>query len=172
VVVRAQQEQQQTTTTTSPGGGWRDLGHLGIVNRDTGILRNEQGVFIRWSKICNAGQQFLLQSCSELVDPSGSLTPAGDKATDCINNGLAAGVLAVNIGISPDVAKNILGTLASLTGCGGIVDMKSFQLRRYRKCFSSLWGLLDQQQHHHLHHLLLQHHPQCQMKQAQLNNNY
>ena len=140
MVVRAQQEQQQTTTTTSPGGGWRDLGHLGIVNRDTGILRNEQGVFIPWSKICNAGQQFLLQSCSELVDPSGSLTPTGDKATDCINNGLAAGVLAVNIGISPDVAKNILGTLASLTGCGGIVDMKKLPASQISQMLQQFMG--------------------------------
>ena len=89
----------------------------------TGIVRNEHGLFLPWDKVCAFGQQVLLQSCSQLVDSNGYLTPAGDKAVGCINNGLAAGALAGKLGISPDVAKNILGRLASLTGCGGIVDM-------------------------------------------------
>jgi hypothetical protein len=135
-VVKAQQ-----ATTTNAAGGWRDLGHLGIVNKDTGILRNEQGVFIPWNKICNAGQQFLLQSCSDLVDSStGNLTPAGDKAADCINNGLAAGVLAVNLGISPDVARSLLGLAAGLTGCGGIVDMNKLPASQISQMLQQFMG--------------------------------
>jgi hypothetical protein len=81
----------------------------------TGIVRNEHGLFLLWDKVCAFGQHVLLQSCSQLVNPNGYLTPTGDRAVRCINNGLAAGAAAGKLGISPDVAKNILGSLAPLT---------------------------------------------------------
>jgi hypothetical protein len=108
------------------GGPWKDLGNLGPgpLNHPVGVYRNNAGVYIPWNVICNSGQQFLLQSCSDLIDPStGLLTDAGVKAADCINNGLALGTIGHMFNISPDLERTILGGLASFTGCDNIVDM-------------------------------------------------
>jgi hypothetical protein len=93
----------------------------------SGVLHNEQGVFISWSTICNHGQTVLLQSCGTLVDSNGNLTPQGDTAVGCIRNGLAATIVADKFGISHDLVKGGLGFLASMTGCSGIVNMDTIQ---------------------------------------------
>jgi hypothetical protein len=104
-------------------GQWHDLGHTPLGSVDTGVLRNEGGVFIPWNVICKQGRGLLLEPCGTLVDSNGILTPEGDRAVGCINNGLAYGLYALQHGISFGLAKTILGLGASLTGCGGIVDM-------------------------------------------------
>jgi hypothetical protein len=101
--------------------GFRDLG--GAFNKVTGYSYNELGVFIPWTKLCDKGQSYLIESCSNLVDPStDSLTKEGDKAVNCIIHGIAYGSkLNGVLGIS--LAKTLLNLGASLTGCGGIVDI-------------------------------------------------
>jgi len=54
---------------------------------------------------CNPhqGQRYLVQSCSDLIDSSGTLTQAGDTAVNCITNGaiitIAANTLQLPLGI-------------------------------------------------------------------------
>ena len=95
----------------------------------TGILHNEYGIFIPWSKICTAGQQFLQQDCSQLVDQStGALTAEGDKALSCIRNGALIGALAEKHGMS---APAVLGLAAPIFGCGGIANLNEMQSSPY-----------------------------------------
>ena len=102
-----QQATQQNVSTTNPqASAWKDFGDFsdlaniplvgGMIashSITTGILHNEQGVFIPWSVICAHGSQYLLKPCSSLVNPDGSLTSQGDTAVGCIRNGFAAGWL-------------------------------------------------------------------------------
>jgi hypothetical protein len=111
---------QNTTSGASP---WHDFGEGLPIHVTTNVYHNENGVFIPWSSICSKGQGYLVQPCSALVDSNGALTPAGDKAVNCIRNGLAAGIAATKVGLPLNLTKGILGFVAPLTGCGGIVDM-------------------------------------------------
>jgi hypothetical protein len=84
----------------------------------TGILHNEYGIFIPWSKICAAGQQYLQKDCSQLVNSStGALTAEGDEAISCIRNGALIAALAEKHGMR---APSVLGLAAPIFGCGGI----------------------------------------------------
>jgi hypothetical protein len=120
-----------TTTNQQPAfigkdfGDFTDIPIVGgtIGNHQTGVLHNEQGVFIPWSKICDSGQTVLQQQCSSLVNPNGSLTSQGDTAVECIRNGLAAAIVAQQNGVGQGLTKGALSFLAPLTGCGGIVDI-------------------------------------------------
>ena len=79
------QESSSVTTGDSP---WKEFGvFIGPIQRHTGVFHNENGVFIPWAKLCSSVQSYLLESCSSLINPDGSLTTAGDKAVGCITNG-------------------------------------------------------------------------------------
>ena len=129
--------QTQTQSQSFVGTDFGDFSNLakipiigGLIasqSMKTGILHNEQGVFISWSTICNKGQAFILQSCNTLIDSNGNLTPQGDTAVGCIRNGLAAAIYAQKHGISLDLAKSVLNFAASLTGCSGIVNLDTIQ---------------------------------------------
>jgi hypothetical protein len=131
-----------TTNTTQTqtgfiGTDFGDLSNLASIpliggmiashSKVTTILHNEQGVFLPWSFICNKGQSFILQSCSTLVNPDGSLTQAGDTAVGCIRNGIAAAVAAKQNNIPLGLLKGVLDFAAPLTGCGGIVNLDTIQ---------------------------------------------
>lgn len=131
-----QQAPQQNVSTTA----WKDFGDFsdlaniplvgGIIASHsvaTHILHNEQGVFIPWSVICAQGSQYLLKSCSSLVNPDGSLTSQGDTAVGCIRNGFVAAAAATKFNVPFDTIKNALKGFEGLTGCGGIVDMDQIQ---------------------------------------------
>jgi hypothetical protein len=60
---------------------------------------------------------------SYLINPDGSLTSEGDRALGCIKNGAKATVIASNFDIPLETVKNLLGGLAPLTGCGGILNL-------------------------------------------------
>jgi phosphate/sulfate permease len=46
----------------------------------------------------------------------------------CIRNGAVLGVVAIKLGLPVNLAKSIIGGLAGMTGCSGIVDMNKIQL--------------------------------------------
>ena len=82
---RSGQESSAVTTGDSP---WKEFGvFIGPIQKHTGVFHNENGVFIPWAKLCSSAQSYLLESCSSLINPDGSLTSAGDKAVGCITNG-------------------------------------------------------------------------------------
>lgn len=113
--------------------GWNDFGNFGKIlgfkaNFPTGLAYNGSGVFIPWSKICGQGQAYLVQPCSALIDSNGVLTDVGNHAVHCIRNGAVLGVVAIKLGLPVNLAKSIIGGLAGMTGCSGIVDMNKIQL--------------------------------------------
>ena len=113
-------------------------GFIASKSNTTGILHNEYGIFVPWSKICAAGQQYLQQDCSQLVDQStGALTSDGDKAVNCIRNGALIGALAEKHGIS---APTVLGLAAPIFGCGGIANLNEMQNSPY---IQSLLGIIE-----------------------------
>jgi hypothetical protein len=95
-----------------------------LIQQHTGVFHNENGVFIPWTTLCNAGQAYLLQSCSSLVTPDGSLTSPGNTAVECITNGAIITALAGKFNLPVDALKGLLGALATPTGCGGIVNLE------------------------------------------------
>jgi hypothetical protein len=130
---------QQNTSVAFNGSDFGDLSDLSNIpliggfiaskSVSTGILHNEYGLFVPWSKICAAGQQYLQQNCSQLVDQStGALTPEGDKAVGCIRNGALIAALAEKHGIS---APTVVGAAAPIFGCGGIADLNQMQNSPY-----------------------------------------
>jgi len=115
-------------TTTSGNSPWQEFGvFFGPIQKHTGVFHNENGVFIPWTTLCTSGQTYLLESCGSLIDSGGSLTSAGDTAVGCITNGAIATVFASQFNIPLDTIKGLLGGLAGLTGCGGIVNMDQIQ---------------------------------------------
>jgi hypothetical protein len=105
--------------------GFKDLGS--VFSKTTGYSYNELGVFIPWGKLCERGQGYLMQPCSNLVDPAtGLLTNQGDKALSCIIHGVGYGS-KLNSMLGFDLAKTLLSFGASLTGCGGFVDLNTIQ---------------------------------------------
>ena len=82
-----------------------------------------------WSGICNQIQPILVESCSQLVNTDGSFTSDGQRAHDCIQNGilLGGGALVLfggNAGTLPLIIGG-LKTLSSQTGCDNIVNWDS-----------------------------------------------
>ena len=82
-----------------------------------------------WNGICNQIQSILVESCSQLVNTDGSLTADGQRAHDCIQNGilLGGGALVLfggNAGTLPLIIGG-LKALSSQTGCDNIVNWDS-----------------------------------------------
>jgi hypothetical protein len=81
---------------------------------------------------CYAIQGILVQSCNELVNPDGTLTPDGNKASACISNGIDLGlgrfaVSGGDIASLPPIIKG-LNILSSKTGSDGVVNWDSLGL--------------------------------------------
>ena len=103
------------------------ISHI-IGNKSTGVYHNENGIFIPWTTLCNAGQSYLNETCESLINSDGSLTTAGNKAFSCIQTGIAIAAGAHNyLGLSPSVIGSLLRLGASMTGCNGIVDINKVQ---------------------------------------------
>jgi hypothetical protein len=99
-----------------------------VGNRTTGVYHNENGIFIPWTTVCNAGQSYLNETCNSLINSDGSLTSQGDKTFSCIQTGIGIAAAANHyLGLSPSVIGPLLGLGASATGCGGIVDINKVQ---------------------------------------------
>jgi hypothetical protein len=90
-----------------------------------------------WMNACSTIQQFLYHSCDAYVNFDGTLTDEGGRAVVCIRNGAVLAVGGTVGGVPPSIAADILGGLAEMTGCGGIVDMQEV------KRMVSLGGLTD-----------------------------
>jgi len=105
-----------------------DVNPLNIhIHKHSGVWHNERGVFVPWSVLCNQGQTYLIQSCSDLIDSRGTLTQAGDRAVECITNGAIITIAANTFHLPLDLVKSALGALAPMTGCDGIVNLNTIQ---------------------------------------------
>jgi hypothetical protein len=91
------------------------------------VYHNAYGLFIPWKTLCDKTQQYLVKSCNSLIKPDGPLTSYGDRAVGCISNGAVAAVVANHFNIPLDTIRGLLGGLAPLTGCSGIVNLDQIQ---------------------------------------------
>jgi hypothetical protein len=105
-----------------------DIDLLNIhIHKHSGIWHNERGVFVPWSALCNQGQGYLVQSCSNLIDSNGTLRQAGDKAVGCITNGAIITIAANTVHLPLDIVTSALRAIAPMTGCDGIVNLDTIQ---------------------------------------------
>jgi hypothetical protein len=95
---------------------------------------------MNWIDICNTVQSVLVPTCSQLVNPDNTLTPAGETAVGCIQNGLILGLDAISQGIPEPIVIAGLKALATPTGCGGIVNMDQIQSVTQMHMFAKLLG--------------------------------
>jgi hypothetical protein len=81
---------------------------------------------IDWITVCNNLQAALVSSCDILVNPDNTLTGEGQRAVDCIRNGiLLAGGGSFLANLSLPLIITALEALEEPTGCGGIVNWGS-----------------------------------------------
>lgn len=90
---------------------------------------------IDWNTLCTDLSQMniLLQTCNQLVNFNGTLTPAGNTTMGCIKSIISLGIGAMHHGTSPDSVVFGLGLLAQPTGCGNTVNMNAIEsLNQFR----------------------------------------
>jgi hypothetical protein len=127
-ILQGVQGVQAQSTTTSGNTPWQEFGvFIGPFQKHTGVFHNENGVFIPWTTMCAAEQSYLVESCGSLISSDGSLTNDGDRAVGCITNGAILTVIAGQFNLPIDTIRSLLGGLAPLTGCGGIVNLNQIQ---------------------------------------------
>jgi hypothetical protein len=89
-----------------------------------------------WTGICNQIQTILVESCSQLVNTDGSFTSDGQRAHDCIQNGILLGGGALALGLPLPMVIPGLKALSDPTGCNNIVNWAAMD--------SGTMGLLTQ----------------------------
>jgi hypothetical protein len=85
-------------------------------------LAQEQQQGTDWNGICNQIQSILVESCSQLVNTDGSFTSDGQRAHDCIQNGILLGGGALALGLPLPMVIPGLKALSDPTGCNNIVN--------------------------------------------------
>jgi hypothetical protein len=131
VVDEVPSEDEEVETDEVPRSG------SGVQSDQMGGQSEEISPTFDWMNACSTIQQFLYQSCDAYVNSDGTLTSAGERAVVCIRNGAVLAAGGTVGGVPPSIAADILGGLAEMTGCGGIVDMQ--EVRQV----VSLGGLTD-----------------------------
>ncbi len=98
---------------------------------------------IDWNILCNDISQMsiLFQSCIDIVNQNGSLTPAGETAMGCIKNGLSLGLEALHHGVPLGRVIFGLGLLAQPTGCGSVVNMNAVESANQFQFLMQAFGL-------------------------------
>jgi hypothetical protein len=119
----------QAIPATTGGTQWKEYALVfpPLVNMHFHVYHNEYGLFIPWKTLCTKTQQYLVKPCDSLINPDGSLTSDGGRAVGCIWNGAVAAAVANHFNIPLDTIRSLLGGLASLTGCSGIVNLDQIQ---------------------------------------------
>jgi hypothetical protein len=81
---------------------------------------------IDWNTVCNNLQAALVSSCDILVNSDNTLTQEGQRAVDCIRNGIAlAGGGTLLASLPLPLVITALKILEEPTGCGGIVKWEA-----------------------------------------------
>lgn len=86
------------------------------------VMAQEQQQGTDWSGICNQIQSILVEPCGQLVNSDGSFTSDGQRAHDCIQNGILLGGGALALGLPLPLVIPGLKALSDPTGCNNIVN--------------------------------------------------
>jgi type IV secretory pathway VirB2 component (pilin) len=76
------------TTTRTVGMAIIAIAMLTTVPMSHMVMAQEQQQGTDWSGICNQIQSILVGPCGQLVNTDGSFTTDGQRAHDCIQNGI------------------------------------------------------------------------------------
>jgi hypothetical protein len=125
-----------TSNMTASGGNMTQTTLPPVVASPPLVPPQQQG----WTGTCNTLQPLLLQSCSELVNPDGTLTTQGDRAVGCIRNGLGLALVGISQGLPLPVIIDGLRALEGPTGCGNIVNWDQIQSVAQLQIFEHLFG--------------------------------
>lgn len=91
--------------------------------QETQRSQSSQSEGVDWIRICNDLQVALVSSCDILVNSDITLTEEGDRAVECIRNGiLLAGGGTFLLALPLPLVIAALQILEEPTGCGGIVE--------------------------------------------------
>jgi hypothetical protein len=111
-----------TKTTRTVGMAIIAIAMLTTVPLSHMVMAQEQQQGIDWSGICNQIQSILVESCDQLVNSDGSFTLDGQRAHDCIQNGILLGGGALALGLPLPMVIPGLKALSDPTGCNNIVN--------------------------------------------------
>jgi len=100
------------------------------------------GTALDFNSICNILQTGLYDSCSQLINQDGILTPAGNTTIKCIITSAMLNVGATVLQIEPSFINNTLTNFSDLTGCGGIVKID--QLNSQLTATGNMKGIVNQ----------------------------
>ena len=87
-------------------------------------------------------QAGLYDSCSQLVNPDGNLTAAGNTTIKCIITSAMLNVGATVLQIQPSFINNTLTNFSDPTGCGGLVKID--QLNNLLTATGNTKGIVNQ----------------------------
>jgi hypothetical protein len=111
-----------TKTTRTVGMAIIAIAMLTTVPLSHMVMAQEQQQGIDWSGICNQIQSILVESCDQLVNSDGSFTLDGQRAHDCIQNGILLGGGALALGLPLPMVIPGMKALSDPTGCNNIVN--------------------------------------------------
>jgi hypothetical protein len=86
------------------------------------VTAQEQQQGTDWNGICHQIQSILVEPCGQLVNSDGSLTSDGQRAHDCIQNGILLGGGALALGLPLPLVIPGLKAVSGPTGCNNIVN--------------------------------------------------
>jgi hypothetical protein len=95
-----------------------------------------------FNSICNTLQAGLFDLCSQLVNPNGNLTAAGNTTVRCIITSAMLNVGATVLEIQPNFINSTLTNFSDPTGCGGLVKID--QINNLLTATGNMKGIVDQ----------------------------
>ena len=95
-----------------------------------------------FNSICNTLQAGLFDSCNQLVNPNGNLTPAGNTTVKCIITSAMLNVGATVLQIQPSFINNTLTNFSDPIGCGGLIKID--QLNNLLTATGNMKGIINQ----------------------------
>ncbi|MGN6628988.1 MAG: hypothetical protein ACTHKJ_03830 [Candidatus Nitrosocosmicus sp.] len=126
----------QQQTTAAP------IAPLSILNENNNNLPHSNETTSDFNSICYTLQTGLFDLCSQLVNPDGNLTTAGNTTVRCIITSVMLNVGATVLEIQPSFINNTLTNFSDPTGCGGLVKID--QINNLSTATGNMKGIVNQ----------------------------
>ena len=138
------QQQQQTKALVAPQASTTQppVTPQPTLNEGNDSTQTNETAALDFNSICNMLQAGLYDSCSQLVNPDGNLTAAGNTTIKCIITSAMLNVGATVLQIQPSFINNTLTNFSDPTGCGGLVKID--QLNNLLTATGNTKGIVNQ----------------------------